>query len=129
MTNDQLYELLNAIYNNKDCNLCMENGTKIMINHTDNGCSISITNKDEEQVAVEREINEFNEYLKDIDDDLFTAACEYMGNETITKINNCIHSNSLETVRSGISKYKSSFKDYLENRISYYTECLNTLLR
>lgn len=75
----------------------------------------------------EKEMEDFITYLSGLDDSIFIEVCEFIGNEKITAIHNCLHSKSLEAVRSGINMFNQAHKEYLINQINYYQECLNRL--
>nr|DAX08774.1 MAG TPA: hypothetical protein [Bacteriophage sp.] len=59
-----------------------------------------------------------------MDDDLFTEVCDALDNEEIQKIQNCLNSNKLETVRAAIVKFKSVARKIITDKIVY----LNNLL-
>ena len=68
--------------------------------------------EDESELA-RKESEAFQEYVKTLPDDIFVAVCEILGNNEINKIDKCIFSDNLETVRSGAFKFKAVLKNYL----------------
>lgn len=73
------------------------------------------------------EAEDFKNYIESLDDELFTSTCESLGGEQLTRIANCLNSDDVEAVRSGVLRFKQELKQVLVNKINYYTECLNNL--
>ena len=125
LNEDQFRELVKAINENREYNY-EENGLKINAKSNDNSLQLSIAYDEDkkENSLVQKELNNFQSYLKDMDDDLFTEVCDTLDNEEIQKIQNCLNSNKLETVRAAIIKFKSVAKKIITDKIVY----LNNLL-
>ena len=125
LNEDQFRELVKAIYENREYNY-EENGLKINANSNDNSLQLSIAYDEDkkENSLVQKELDNFQNYLKDMDDDLFTEVCDALDNEEIQKIQNCLNSNKLETVRAAIVKFKSVARKIITDKIVY----LNNLL-
>lgn len=63
------------------------------------------------------EVDQFQKYLESLDDDLFIDVCEYLGELEVHKIQECLESGKLETVRAGIAKFKMALSDIAKKRI------------
>lgn len=125
LNEDQFRELVKAINENREYNY-EENGLKINAKSNDNSLQLSIAYDEDkkENSLVQKELDNFQNYLKDMDDDLFTEVCDALDNEEIQKIQNCLNSNKLETVRAAIIKFKSVARKIIADKIAY----LNNLL-
>lgn len=125
LNEDQFRELVKAINENREYNY-EENGLKINAKSNDNSLQLSIAYDEDkkENSLVQKELDNFQNYLKDMDDDLFTEVCDTLDNEEIQKIQNCLNSNKLETVRAAIIKFKSVARKIITDKIAY----LNNLL-
>lgn len=73
------------------------------------------------------EAEDFREYIESLDDELFIEVCESLGRDKLTQITNCLNSKDIESVRSGILRFKQELKDILTDKIDYYQECLGNL--
>lgn len=63
------------------------------------------------------ESEKFQEYVNTLPDDVFEAVIEAMGEDEVKRINDCIFSENLESVRSGIAKFKHYLKNILIAKI------------
>ena len=124
---EQFQELFNTLAENKEYNYS-ENGLTISAKSSDGCTSVQISYEEPKDLAKE-EAEDFREYLNKLDDDLFINVCDSLGQETVTRIHNCLNSEDVEAVRSGILRFKNELKEVLVNKISYYLECLNSLDR
>lgn len=126
LNEDQFRELVKAINENREYNY-EENGLKINANSNDNSLQLSIAyDKDKkENSLVQKELDNFQNYLKDMDDDLFTEVCDALDNEEIQKIQNCLNSNKLETVRAAIIKFKNAARKIIARKIAYLNNILH----
>ena len=124
---EQFQELFNTLAENKEYNYS-ENGLTISAKSSD-GCTSLQISYDEPKNLAKEEAEDFKNYLESLDDDLFTDVCDSLGQETVTRIHNCLNSEDLEAIRSGILRFKKELKEVLVNKISYYLECLNSLDR
>lgn len=59
----------------------------------------------------------FEEYVNTLPDDLFMATLEVLGEDEVKRIDNCIHSEDLESVRSGIIKFKQALSKVIEAKL------------
>jgi len=59
----------------------------------------------------------FEEYVNTLPDDLFMATLEVLGEDEVKRIDNCIHSEDLESVRSGIIKFKHALSKVIEAKL------------
>ena len=125
---EQLKEIAKAILNNQDYSF-NEDGLNIQAKSSDNGFQIQMSYSEPKEDLTKKEKEDFETWVKTIDDEIFTGVCEYIGGEEITKISNCLNSSNLESVRSGSLKFKSSLRQYLINKIEYYKQCLHNLLK
>ena len=119
----QFQELFDALAENGESNYS-ENGLNISAKASDGCTSLQISY---EEPSAKKEVEDFEKYLENLDDDLFVETCESLGNENVVKINQCLKSNNIESVRSAIMRFKTELKEILTNKIQYYTECLNQL--
>ena len=62
--------------------------------------------------------DKFKEYVNTLPDDLFIATLETLGQDEVKRIDNCINSNDLEAVRSGILKFKQALKKTITIRLN-----------
>ena len=103
--------------------------------YSENGLNISAEssgNKVLVQVSYEapnakQEGEDFRKFIEGLDDELFTEVCESLGGETLTRIANCLNSEEVESVRSGVLRFKKELRDVLNKKIEQYTKCLNSL--
>lgn len=77
-----------------------------------------------EDNTVELEVKAFEEYISTLPDDLFMEVIEYLGHDESQRINDCIYSGNLESVRSGILKFKQSLKKVIEARMEELSSIL-----
>ena len=78
---------------------------------------ISYERQKEESCLANEEVDQFQKYLESLDDDLFIDVCEYLGQLEVHKIQECLESGKLETVRAGIAKFKMALSDIAKKRI------------
>lgn len=127
LLNDELLSSLQtALEQNKDFEYSKD-GLDIQFKSSDNGLNLVISYDNIEPQMAEKEADDFITYLSGLDDSVFIEVCEFIGNEKITAIHNCLHSGSLEKVKSGINMFNQAHEDYLIEKINYYQECLNRL--
>ena len=122
---EQFQELFDALAENKEYNYS-ENGLTISAKSSD-GCTSLQISYEEPTKNAKSEAEDFQKYLEKLDDDLFTDVCDSLGGEQLSRIANCLNSDDVEAVRSGILRFKQELKEVLTTKISYYTECLNNL--
>lgn len=127
LNDDLLNQLVKAILNNENFNYEKE-GLNIQSKSSDNSLSVEINYNNKGVKLAEKEAKDFITYLEDIDDSIFTEVCEYMGEEEVGKINDLISSSDVENVKEGIDLFKDNLRDYLEDQIEYYQDCLEKYL-
>lgn len=110
-----LEEILNQVLENKDFEYS-NNGLNIKSKSDDNSISIEIS-YNKESSAAEKESEKFTEFLNELDDNLFIEVCDSMGDSEVHRIQDCLMSNSLDTVRSGIIKFKQELSKVVQNKI------------
>ena len=123
---EQLKEIAKAILNNQNYTF-NQNGLDIQAESSDNGFSIQMSYSEPTEDLIKKERDEFQDWLKGLDDDLFLGVCESMGD--VSSVSNCLNSDDLESVRSGIIKFKNYYVSYVQNKIDYYKKCLHNLPR
>lgn len=106
--------LVDAINKNQEYYLS-SNGLTIKAESTDDSLFLLISY--EESCLANEEVDQFQKYLESLDDDLFIDVCEYLGELEIHKIQECLESGKLETVRAGIAKFKMALSDIAKKRI------------
>ena len=125
MDMEQFQELFNILAENGEFNYS-ENGLNISAKSSDNELSLKVSYETPKQTA-ESEAKDFQKFIETIDDDLFTDICESLGGEQLSRIANCLNSKDIESVRSGVLRFKQEMREVLTNKINFYTECLNNL--
>lgn len=119
---EQFLELLGAISSNQ--NYCFsENGLTIKTSHKDGALTIECSY--EEPNMVEKELEDFKSYTESLDDDLFVEVCEFLGEVELQKIQKCISSNDIESIRAGALKFKQSVRIVIAHKIQYLTDLAN----
>ena len=116
----QFQELFDALAENGEYNYS-ENGLTISAKSFDGGASLQISYETPKQTA-KSEAQDFKKFIETIDDDLFTDICESLGGEQLSRIANCLNSDDIEAVRSGVLIFKQEMKEVLTNKINFYTE-------
>lgn len=114
MTNEEFQELMKASENNEDYKF-NKNGLDISMNSSDNGFELSVKYSN----PVQSEVEKFTDFLNDLDDELFVDICEVIGNDGLQRIQNCLDSENIESVRSAISYFKTNAKDFICDKIKY----------
>ena len=62
-----------------------------------------------------------------MDDELFVNICEFIGKDGLNKIQDCLDSNNIESVRSAVQFFRNNAKDYVSSKINSYKEIYKTL--
>lgn len=124
---DQFQELFNALAENGEYKYS-ENGLNISAKSSDGTLSLQVSYEEPKNLAKD-EAEDFQNFVKQIDDDLFIDVCESLGQDDLTRIVNCLNSEDVEKVRSGILKFKQELKKIITDKINYYQECLVSLLK
>lgn len=62
-------------------------------------------------------MGKFQKYLESLDDDLFIDVCEYLGESKLNKIQECLESGKLESVRAGITKFRMALSNVVTMKI------------
>lgn len=123
LNQDQFKQLVEAINTNQDMS-----GNGLTIKSDDSlFLLISYERQKEESCLANEEVDQFQKYLESLDDDLFIDVCEYLGELEVHKIQECLESSKLETVRAGIAKFKMALSDIAKKRIE--SLCMNRLLK
>ena len=64
------------------------------------------------------ESEKFQEYINTLPDDLFMAVLDLMGEDEVKRVNDCIFSENLESVRAGILKFKQVLKKVINIKLN-----------
>lgn len=64
------------------------------------------------------ESEKFQEYVNTLPDDLFEAVLDLMGEDEIKRVNDCISSENIDSVRAGIIKFKQTLKKVINGKIN-----------
>lgn len=117
LNTEEFQKLINAINNNEAYNF-NDNGLTIKAESTNDSLMISLSysKQDEESEIIKKEVNEFQKYLDELDDNLFVETCEALGD--VKSIQDCLTSNNLETVRSAIYKFKATLSKVVKEKIN-----------
>lgn len=118
LNQDQFKQLVEAINTNQEYYMS-GNGLTIKSESTDDSLFllISYERQKEESCLANEDVDQFQKYLESLDDDLFIDVCEYLGELEVHKIQECLESGKLETVRAGIAKFKMALSDIAKKRI------------
>ena len=119
MTNEEFQELMKASENNKDYKF-NKNRLDISMNSSDNGFEISIKYTN----PVQSEVEKFKDFLNDLDDELFIGICELIGNDGLQRIQDCLDSENIESVRSAVSYFKAHARKFIKDKTNYLNEQL-----
>lgn len=120
MTNEEFQELMKASENNEDYKF-NKNGLDISMNSSDNGFELSVKYNN----PVQSEVEKFTDFLNELDDELFVDICERIGNDGLQRIQDCLDSENIESVRSAISYFKANAKDFICDKIKYLNKQYN----
>ena len=119
MTNEEFQELMKASENNKDYKF-NKNGLDISMNSSDNGFELSVKYAN----PVQSEVDKFTDFLNSLDDELFVNICEKIGNDGLQRIQNCLDSENIESIRSAVSYFKAHAREYIEDKTKYLNKQL-----
>lgn len=119
MTNEEFQELMKASENNKDYKF-NKNGLDISMNSSDNGFELSVKYTN----PVQSEVDKFTDFLNGLDDELFVNICEKIGNDGLQRIQNCLDSENIESIRSAVSYFKAHAREYIEDKTKYLNKQL-----
>lgn len=118
LNQDEFKKLVDAINKNQEYYLS-NNGLNIKAKSTDDSLFllISYERQKEESCLAKEEVSKFQKYLESLDDDLFIDVCEYLGKSELNKIQECLESEKLESVRAGITKFKMALSKVVTMKI------------
>lgn len=122
MSNKEFQEFLMALEHNKDYRFD-KNGLSLEFKNTKNGFETHMLYEEPTQ----QEVDEFTEYCENMDDELFVGICEFIGKDGLNKIQDCLDSNNIESVRSAVQFFKNHAKDYVQAKINAYKEIYKAL--
>ena len=77
-----------------------------------------------EDNIVKKQIEKFEEYVNTLPDDLFMETLDILGQDEVKRIDKCIHSNDLESVRGGIIKFKQALAKVIETKLAELKQIL-----
>jgi hypothetical protein len=89
------------------------------------GNLIISANSDDRSLSIHIEnslVGEFQEFLEQLDDDLFVDTCDLLGNDTIKRIQTGLDSDDIESQRLSILKFKEALKVVASNKIKQLTQ-------
>lgn len=120
LNDDQFRELVKAINENREYNY-EKDGLTIKAKSNDNSLSLSIAYSEDKKESnlAKQEVVKFQEFLNKLDDDLFIEVCDSLGQREIEKIQECLNSDKLETVRAAILNFRSTLNKIADNKIAY----------
>lgn len=118
LNQDEFKNLVDAINKNQEYYLS-SNGLTIKAESTDDSLFllISYERQKEESCLANEEVGKFQKYLESLDDDLFIDVCEYLGESELNKIQGCLESGKLESVRAGITKFRMALSNVVTMKI------------
>ena len=108
---DELLKKVGADFNieNKKVKATVSSNGKDIIN-------IRIQVLEDNSAKIESE--KFQEYVNTLPDDLFMAVLDLMGEDEVKRVNDCIFSENLESVRAGILKFKQTLKKVINGKLN-----------
>lgn len=118
---DQLTQALNE---RKDF-IYSENGLNIELKQTDNSTSISVEYNNEAKNLVD----EFDNYVREIDDELFVDVCEELGNDKVRSIQDNLNQDNLDLIRESISEFNYALSKVSSNKIKKHREEIKKLAK
>ena len=77
----------------------------------------------EDDIA-KKQTEKFKEYVNTLPDDLFMSTLEILGQDEVKRIDKCINSDDLESVRGGIIKFKQALAKVIENKLTELKQIL-----
>ena len=77
-----------------------------------------------EDNIVKKQTEKFKEYVNTLPDDVFIATLEILGQDEVKRIDKCINSDDLESVRGGIIKFKQALAKVIENKLTELKQIL-----
>lgn len=113
LTNDELEKILTSLKEQKDYEY-HQNGLNISTQFTDDGFTITCDYSD----IFSNEKDEFEEYVENLDGNLYEAVVETLGVDKVKAMTNCLASSDIETVRSAISLFKNTVKKVAREMIA-----------
>lgn len=118
LNQDEFKNLVDAINKNQEYYLS-SNGLTIKAESTDDSLFllISYERQKEESCLANEEVGKFQKYLESLDDDLFIDVCEYLGESELNKIQECLESGKLKSVRAGITKFRMALSNVVTMKI------------
>lgn len=118
LNQNEFKNLVDAINKNQEYYLS-SNGLTIKAESTDDSLFllISYERQKEESCLANEEVGKFQKYLESLDDDLFIDVCEYLGESELNKIQECLESEKLESVRAGIAKFRMALSNVVTMKI------------
>lgn len=120
--NDDYEQLKDACNKHIDFNY-NKNGLSIDLKFTPSG----FIYHSEYTEPVQEELTSFTDYCESLNDELFVGICEYIGKDGLNKIQNCLDSGNIDTIRGAILYFKSKAKTYVDSKISEYEKIYKTL--
>lgn len=125
LNDDQFKELVKAINENKEYTY-EKDGLKINAKSSDNSLQLSIAYDEDkkESSLAKQEVAKFQKFLNALDDDLFIEVCDFIGQKNLEKIQECLNSDKLETVRAAILNFRSALNKIVDNKISYLSSLI-----
>lgn len=76
---------------------------------------------------IQEEVSNFTAYCESFDDEIFVGICEHIGKDGLNKIQHCLDSNDMESVRGAIQYFKNKAAEYVKNKISEYKTILGKI--
>ena len=77
-----------------------------------------------EDNIVKKQIEKFEEYVNTLPDDLFMETLDILGQDEVKRIDKCINSDDLESVRGGIIKFKQALAKVIETKLAELKQIL-----
>lgn len=121
LNDPQVHSFINHAMETGKSVSCESNRIKLNIMPNNN----SITIKVEYKPNVEAD--EFKDYLQNLPDGVFVDICEMLGNEKVKQLSQCLESDNIETVRSGILAFKNALRQYATKQCEYYKRLISEL--
>lgn len=119
MPTDEINTLIKAFANGEDYNYD-KNGLKVEFTNNGNNCNLTINYSN----PIEDEKQAFTDFCESLDDKLFVDVCEELGEDNLQRVQDCLDSNNIDSIRSSVNYFKSNVKEVINNKIKALQDTL-----
>lgn len=119
MPTDEINTLIKAFANGEDYNYD-KNGLKVEFTNNGSNCNLTINYSN----PIEDEKQAFTDFCESLDDKLFVDVCEELGEDNLQRVQDCLDSNNIDSIRSSVNYFKSNVKEVINNKIKALQDTL-----